>query len=79
MRCIRSACACTPSPWDNGREFAEHALIDIALDATSYFADPYSFWQRGTDENTNSVLRHYLLTRCNLGDFTDEQIQYIED
>ncbi len=54
-------------------------MIDIALDATSYFADPYSFWQRGTDENTNSVLRHYLLTRCNLGDFTDEQIQYIED
>ena len=37
--------------WDNGSEFAEHALIDIALDAKSYFADPYSSWQRGTNEN----------------------------
>jgi hypothetical protein len=37
--------------WDNGSEFAEHALIDIALDARSYFADSYSSWQRGTNEN----------------------------
>jgi hypothetical protein len=37
--------------WDNGSEFAEHALIDIALDATSYFAEPYSAWQRGSNEN----------------------------
>ncbi len=44
--------------WDNGSEFAEHALIDIALDAKSYFADPYSSWQRGTNENnTNGLLR----------------------
>jgi IS30 family transposase len=65
--------------WDNGSEFAEHALIDIALDATSYFADPYSSWQRGTNENTNGLLRQYLPKRCDLGDFTDAQIQHIED
>ncbi|MEZ5462805.1 IS30 family transposase [Dokdonella sp.] len=39
--------------WDNGSEFAEHALIDAALGATSFFADPFSAWQRGSNENTN--------------------------
>jgi IS30 family transposase len=43
--------------WDNGSEFA---LIDIALDATSYFAEPYSAWQRGSNENTNGRLRQYF-------------------
>jgi IS30 family transposase len=36
---------------DNGSEFAQHAVIDIALDAKSFFADPYSSWQRGSNEN----------------------------
>jgi IS30 family transposase len=65
--------------WDNGSEFAEHALIDIALGATSYFADPYSSWQRGTNENTNGLVRQYLPKGCHLGDFTEAQIQHIED
>lgn len=43
--------------WDNGSEFADHALIDDALNAISYFADPYSAWQRGSNENTNGLLR----------------------
>ena len=37
--------------WDYGSEFAEHALVDIALEARSYFAEPYSSWQRGTNGN----------------------------
>lgn len=65
--------------WDNGSEFAEHDLIDIALDATSYFAAPYSAWQRGCNENLNGLLRQYLPKRCDLGAFTDEAIQKIED
>lgn len=65
--------------WDNGSEFAEHALIDIALDATSYFAEPYSAWQRGCNENLNGLLRQYFPKGCNLGAFTDEDIQRIED
>ena len=65
--------------WDNGSEFAEHALIDIALDATSYFAEPYSAWQRGCNENLNGLLRQYLPKGCDLCVFTDEAIQNIED
>jgi IS30 family transposase len=65
--------------WDNGGEFAEHALIDIALDATSYFAEPYSAWQCGSNENTNGLLRQYFPKGCDLGAFTDAQIQQIGD
>ena len=65
--------------WDNGSEFAEHAVIDIALLAKSYFADPYSSWQRGTNENTNGLLRQYLPKRCDLGKYSEAEIQIIED
>jgi hypothetical protein len=42
--------------WDNGGEFAERqALIDIALATKRYFAEPYTFWQRGTNESTNGT------------------------
>jgi IS30 family transposase len=65
--------------WDNGSEFAEHAVIDIALHAKSYFAEPYSFWQRGTYENTNGLIRQSLPKRCDLGAYSDADIQAIED
>jgi IS30 family transposase len=65
--------------WDIGCEFAEHALIDIALDATSYFAEPYSAWQRGCNENFNGLLRQHFPKGCDLGTFTEAQIQAIED
>lgn len=65
--------------WDNGSEFAEHALVDITLVAKSYFAEPYSSWQRGTNENTNGLIRQYLPKRCDLGAYSDADIQAIED
>jgi IS30 family transposase len=65
--------------WDNGSEFAEHALIDIALDATSYFAEPYSAWQRGCNENLNGLLRQHFPKGCDLAKFTQAEIQAIED
>lgn len=65
--------------WDNGSEFAEHALIDLVLDARSYFADPFASWQRGSNENLNGLLRQYLPKRCNLGAITDKELQLIED
>ena len=46
--------------WDIGSEFAEHRLVDHVLGADSYFADPYTAWQRGSNENTNGLLRQYL-------------------
>ncbi len=44
---------------DNGKEFSYHEQVTEALDAQVYFADPYSSWQRGLNENTNGLLRQY--------------------
>lgn len=44
---------------DNGKEFAYHQTVTEALGAAVYFADPYSSWQRGLNENTNGLLRQY--------------------
>jgi hypothetical protein len=46
--------------WDRGMEMAEHARISTALHTPVFFCDPASPWQRGTDENTNGLLRQYL-------------------
>jgi IS30 family transposase len=46
--------------YDNGKEFAEHAAVDKALGSTSYFADPYSSWKRGSNENLNGRIRQYI-------------------
>ena len=45
---------------DNGKEFAGHEEIDRVLDAEVYFAHPYSSWERGTNENTNGLIRQYI-------------------
>jgi IS30 family transposase len=54
-------------------------LVDIALDARSYLAEPYSSWQRGTNENTNGLIRQYLPKRCDLSTYSGGDIQAIED
>ena len=65
--------------FDNGKEFAEHARIDEALGSKTYFADPFSSWQRGSNENFNGLLRQYIPKKRPLSTVTDEELKMIEE
>ena len=64
---------------DNGKEFASHESVAETLQIKVYFADPYSAWQRGLNENTNGLIRQYVPKGSDVRILTDEQIQHIMD
>lgn len=63
---------------DNGKEFTEHEIIAIALEADFFFARPYASWQRGSNENANGLVRQYLPKGTDFATVTCEQIREIE-
>jgi transposase, IS30 family len=60
---------------DHGKEFANHQQIAQALHLKYYFAHPYAAWERGTNENTNGLLRQYFPKKQDFQEVTDEAIQ----
>ena len=64
---------------DNGKEFAEHIQIAETLKAAFYFAHPYSAWERGTNENTNGLVRQYFPKSTNFSKVTDADSLSVAD
>ncbi len=60
---------------DNGREFARPTELEKKLEMPVYYAHPYHAWERGTNENTNGLLRQYLPKATDLTQVTDRQLQ----
>jgi IS30 family transposase len=63
--------------WDRGKELSDHVRFTVESGVKVFFADPHSPWQRGTNENTNGLLRQYFPKGTDLSRWSDQEIQAV--
>jgi IS30 family transposase len=63
--------------WDRGLEMAKHKDFTVATDVQVYFCDPQSPWQRGSNENTNGLLRQYFPKNADLTDYSQSDLNKV--
>jgi IS30 family transposase len=63
--------------WDRGSEMADHKRFTLATDIKVYFCDPYNPWQRGTNENTNGLLRQYFPKGIDLSPYSQAKLNAV--
>jgi IS30 family transposase len=65
--------------FDNGKEFAGHEIIAKSLNLKTYFAHPYSSWERGLNENQNGLVRQYFPKKTDFQKISHQQIKKVQD
>ena len=63
--------------WDRGKEMATHKRFTLATDIKVYFCDPRSPWQRGSNENTNGLLRQYLPKGIDISSYSQAKLNAV--